>query len=278
MRAPATTLTIVSLLLFTACGGAGVPAPAGLAYGLPTTTTATYVTADTVVVDMNAMGQMMQVNQASSATYSASFARASDGVEVTFTVEDFSARLSQPMGGPVTANQDGIDGPLVLTLGRRGNVTISSLPELSGGAAQLFAPLSTAHTFFPGLPGTAVGLGDSWTDTTSWEGEDGPGSVAATVVATYTVAGDTVVDGRTLLKIDLTGTSTSESNVASDQGMDILQSTTAEHEGYVLWDTQSGLLYETYTSTEGSGSVEVSIAPEPFPITVRGHSRSKLRN
>jgi hypothetical protein len=62
MPARLTTLAVVSFL-FTACGGAGAAGSAGLAYGLPSPTSATYVTGDTVVIDMNAMGQIMQESE-----------------------------------------------------------------------------------------------------------------------------------------------------------------------------------------------------------------------
>lgn len=258
----------------TATGG---PGPAGLAYALPNPTTATYVTGDTVVIDMDALGEIMQVNRGISGTYVASFARAPDGVDVTLIVEDYSARITQPGQGPITADESGIDGPVVFTMGRRGDVTISSLPEVSGNAEMLFGATSTAFQFFPGLPGTAVGVGDSWTDTTSWEAEESGGNVQVTVVAAYTVAGDTVVDGRTLLKINLTAATQLDTDTNAD-GMDISQSIDMDSEGYVLWDSQAGLPYETYVTMEGSGSFEISVAPEAFPMTIKGHSHSKLRN
>ena len=276
MRARLTTLAVVSFL-FTACGGAGAAGFAGLAYGLPSPTSATYVTGDTVVIDMNAMGQIMQVNQSSSATYNTSFATTADGIEVTLTVEDFAARITQPMAGPVTADESGIEGPLVFTMGRRGDVTVSTLPTLSGNADMLFGGVSLANQFFPRLPDAAIAMGDSWTDTTSWEAEEGGGNVSVTVVSNFTVVGDTVVDGRALLKID--GTARTQMDTQSTtQGIDIFQSIDIASEGYLLWDTQVGLPYESHMTMEGNGSIEVSAAPEPFSMTLRGQSHSKLRN
>ncbi len=276
MRARLTTLAVGSFL-FTACGGAGAAGSAGLAYGLPSLTSATYVTGDTVVIDMNAMGQIMQVNQGSSATYNTSFATTADGIEVTLTVEDFAARITQPMAGPVTADESGIEGPLVFTMGRRGDVTVSTLPTLSGNADMLFGGVSLANQFFPRLPDDAIAMGDSWTDTTSWEAEEGGGNVSVTVVSNFTVVGDTVVDGRALLKIN--GTARTQMDTRSTtQGMDIFQSIDIASEGYLLWDTQVGLPYESHMTLEGNGSIEVSAAPEPFSMTLRGQSHSKLRN
>ena len=274
MRVRLFTIALASLAL-SACGGGGPPSPAGLAYALPNPATVTYVTADTAFIDIDAGGQMMQMTQAASATYAASFSRAGDGVEVTLSVEDFSARLTQPMGAPITADEAGIDGPLVFSLSRQGDVTIGSLPELSGNAAQLYAPMSTAYAFFPGLPGTAVGPGDMWTDTVAYEGSEGPGDISAVFIMSYTVVGDTVADGMTLLKLGVTGSAESEVN-ASIQGMEMFQSVTGDMEGYVLWDTGRGLVYEYYLSMEGQGSVEVAIAPDPMSIRVRGESRTRL--
>jgi hypothetical protein len=276
MRARLTTLAVVSFL-FTACGGAGGAGSPGLAYGLPSPTSVTYVTGDTVVIDMNAMGQIMQVNQGSSATYNTSFATTADGIEVTLTVEDFAARITQPMAEPVTADESGIEGPLVFTMGRRGDVTVSTLPTLSGNADMLFGGVSLANQFFPRLPDDAIAMGDSWTDTTSWEAEEGGGNVSVTVVSNFTVVGDTVVDGRALLKID--GTARTQMDTQSTiQGMDIFQSIDIASEGYLLWDTQVGLPDESHMTLEGNGFIEVSAAPEPFSMTLRGQSHSKLRN
>ena len=258
-----------------ACGGGGPPSPAGLGYSLPDPATATYVTGDTVNVDIDAGGQSMQQRVTVSTTYGATFTRAADGIQVALEVQDLKGRVTQPMGGPITLDDSGIDGPLVFTLDRRGVVSLVSAPTLSEQAALYFTPLSTASSFFPRLPGTAVNVGDSWTDTIRVEGSEGVGEVSASSILTYTVEGDTMVDGRSLVKITYTGTQQSSSS-GLIQGMDFNQEVSGTTEGHVLWDMGAGLMVERFADSQGRGSMEVSVAPMPLGLRVRSQSIVKL--
>ncbi len=273
MRARHTAVAALTLAL-TACGGGG---PAGMGYAVPSSGSVTYMTADTTVIDIDAMGQMMQMSQTADGQMTAAFASAGDGVEVTMTVDDYSGRMNQPMGAPVTANESGIDGPMVFTMDRMGNVTVGSKPNVSGNAELLFTPLSTMYTFFPGLPGGAVAAGDMWTDTVSYSGVEGPGEVDVLMIMSYSAVGDTMVDGRTLMKINVTGGSESEAST-NMQGMDVFQSIQGEVDGFVLWDSQAGVMYERRYNLSGQGTIDVSMAPQPLSISARGTSRAKIMN
>lgn len=265
-------------LLFAACGGSGgSAAPPALAYDVPAQATVVYETVDSSVVDIDAMGQILQTQQSSSSTVSATFSRGESGVAVTMSYDDFSARMSQPMGAPMTADESGIDGDLSFSLDRMGNVTIGTTPELKGNAALLFSGLGTAHTFFPGLPGTGVSVGDMWTDTVSYSGAEGLGEVAVTVVSEYTVAGDTVVDGRSMMRIDVVSRGANDA-VGSVEGMDVEQNLTGTAQGHILWDMQAGIMYERVLRSEGEGSMSVSMAPMAMSIMSRGKSVVRARN
>ncbi len=274
MRVRLPALAVASLAL-AACGGGGPPSPAGLAYSLPDPATATYVTGDTMNVDIDAGGQSMQMRISMSSTFGATFTRAAGGIQVSLEVQDFSARMTQPMGGPITVDGSGIEGPLVFSMDRRGAVTLISEPTVSGQAKQFFPSLTTAHTFFPGLPGTAVNVGDAWTDTIHYEGPEGEGEITANSVITYTVVGDTVVDGRSLLKFTFAGTQESSSSGVT-AGMDFSQDVSGTVEGYVLWDMSAGIMVERFTDSDGRGSMEVSAAPFPLGIRARGQSMVRL--
>lgn len=273
MRVRLPALAVASLVL-AACGGGG-PSPAGFAYTLPEPPTLTYTQGDTANMDIDAGGQSMQARVTTSATLDAAFARADDGLRVSMTFRDFSARMSQPMGGPVTSDEDDIDGPLVLRLDRRGDASLVERPDLSGTAEQFVASLSMAHSFFPGVPGGPADMGESWTDTVRYEGEEGGGEISAVNVLTYTVAGDTTVAGRSAVRIDFVGVaeSSSEGIIA---GMDFAQSVSGDMEGHVLWDFQRGMLLERVTDTDLRGSMEVSAAPFPLGIRLRGQSTIRL--
>lgn len=262
-------------LLLGACGG-GPPAPPSLSYGLPDPASVTYLSGDTADMDIDADGQSMQARVMSATTLATTFARADDGVQVTMTVQDLDARMSNPAGPPASADESGVDGPLVFTLDRRGAATIVSQPTLNQAAQQFFQPLLTAHTFFPRLPGRGVAPGESWTDTIHAEGPQGEGQISTDLVVTYQVAGDTMVDGRSLLRLDVEGTvdQTASGLIA---GMDFSQTAAGTMSGWVLWDMQGGLMVETYTESDAKGTMDVSAAPFPLGIRVRSQSRVKLQ-
>lgn len=260
-----------------ACGGGGASAPPGLAYGLPQPASVRYVTGDTATMDIDAGGQAMQARVTAMTTLGTAFARSGDGVQVTMTVEDLDARVANPMA-TVTTDESEIDGDLVFTLDRRGAATLVSQPSVGEAAGQFFQPVMVAHAFFPRLPGRAATMGESWTDTIRVEGAQGQGgSINSVMSVTYTVAGDTVVEGRSLVKIDMEGTSrTSAEGVTT--GMDYTQTVSGSMTGWVLWDQQRSLMVESYQTSDGRGSMEVSAAPFPLGVRVRSVSRVRLEN
>jgi hypothetical protein len=269
------TLTVASLTVLAACGG-GTASPAGLAYALPTPTSVTYVRGDTVNMDIDAGGQAMQARAAGRATMDAAFSRAAGGVQVSLTLTDLDGRVSTPMSS-MSADESGVEGPLVFTLDRSGSVTVTSVPELTDDASQIFQPLEWAHGFFPRLSGGAAGVGDQWTDTVTFEGAQGPGQVKSVTVLTYTVAGDTVVGGRSLLKLDVAGTSeVTTSGVIT--GMDYSQTVKGASEGWVLFDMGRSLMVERYSDGDLRGSMDVSAAPFPLGIRLRTRSWVKLQD
>lgn len=265
---------VVAPLVLGACAGSGPASPPALAYGLPQPATVRYQTGDTALMDIDAGGQNMQATVSSGATFGTTFARAPEGVRVTLTVEDLDARVSSPAGS-ASADESGIGGPVVFDLDRRGGATVVSQPTVTGPTGEFFQPLSLAHGFFPRLPGRAAALGESWTDTIRVEGEQGEGSLDQTTVATYTVAGDTLVRGRSMVRIDVTGTVRTSSRGVT-MGMDFTQNLNGTVRGWVLWDQGRGLLVESYTETDGRGSMEVAMAPFPLGVRMRGQSRVRL--
>lgn len=262
-------------LLLAACGG-GRSGPPLLGYGVSTPTEVTYVYGDTTVVSLAIMGQRMEMSQRGVADYAVKFGPTRTGLDVTLTVKELAAVINQPMGAPLRIDKSDVTGDLVFTLDRRGNPTISERPEVSDGASQMVSSLGLAYTFFPRLPDRVVGTGDSWVDTVSYEGQDGPGLRSELTILRYTVTGDTVVAGRSLMAISLQGTtkSTMEMELA---GMSITQSSDLVVEGYVLWDAQRGLMVESFKKATGSGTVRVPVAPGPLPIQISAIQRARLK-
>jgi hypothetical protein len=268
--------TLALGLALTACAG-GPPEPPALAYGDHTENSLRYEHGDTTEVSMSVMGQRMDVSQAGVATYGVELGRVPDGVTVTITVQDLAATISQPMGAPIRIDESDIDGSLQFKLGRKGGtLSVTQRPSVTDEASQIVSGLEMAHNFFPGLPGRAAGVGDSWTDTVMFQGEDGPGERSETSVLTYSVVGDTLVDGRTLLHISMSGTSRTEQDLEMG-GMAIHQESEVEVEGFVLWDFQRRLMFENYRRATGSGTVTLPIMPAEIPIEVISTKRTRLR-
>ena len=202
-------VALSALLLFgmTACGGPATVGPnGGLRYGVPTTPSVTYVTESSqeIGIDAGAMGTM-NMTASSEATLGVTFAAAANGVEVTTTFDDITASMTQPMGGSLSATESDVEGPLVFSMDAKGKGTPITIPSTKGSAEQLIAPVSFVHDFFPRLPGRAVDPGATWTDTISWEFSTAEGDQSTVAVLSYTLVGDTIVDGTSLLNITYVG-------------------------------------------------------------------------
>jgi len=264
----------VAMAAVTGCATAPL-APPALAYGEQSTTTATYVHADTTSVDVSAMGQRLQLSQHGRAVYDVAFTEAPSGVSVSVSVRTLEATINQPMGGSLPLDEGSVEGPVEFTLDRVGNSVLSRSPRVTTEASQLVSGLGLAHTFFPALPGRPVVPGDSWVDSLTFSGEEGGGTRSESSVLRYTVAGDTVVDGRTLLHIGFEGSATL-SNEMEVSGMAVSQSSEVEVDGLVLWDVQTGLMVEHVRRSAGTGTAQIPIVPVPLPILLSSFQRTTL--
>lgn len=255
----------------------GTPAPPALAYRLPEPAEMAYAAGDSLAIEISALGQTLELTMNSTATYDVAFAPgAGDGVEATLSVRELQAQVSLPMAGPMTVDEEIVQGDLVLALGRRGDVTIIRSPDVEEAASAFFAGPTIAHSFFPGLPGTAVRPGDVWVDTVSYAEDGDTGESSQRSILTYTVVSDTVVDGRSLIEIGFEGTQEMRQTMAL-QGADVEQETNLAVEGTVLWDLQRGLMFERRTVSNGTGTVRIAEMPTPLPTRVEVRSRVRLQ-
>ncbi len=274
-------LAASALLLFglTACAGPGGVSPsAGLMYRVPDSPSVVYVaeSSQDINIDAGARGNMA-MTATSTVTLAMSFASGADGIQVTTTFEELSASMTQPMGGSLSASESDIEGDLVFTIDERGKGTVVTLPKTKGSAEQLVSPATFVHEFFPRLPGGAVNPGDTWTDTIQYEVQTADADVSSSSVLTYTLVGDTVVDGTTLLHITYEG----EADVVGagvTEGMEVIQAFSGDVTGMFLWDPARGLMVAGESSQDMDGSVEVPAAGmPPMPMTVRGSGTVRLQ-
>jgi hypothetical protein len=267
-RTLASTVLLVAPLTACASGSAApgeMAGPPALAYSVPPGSAATYVQGDTVQMEMDMGGQMMDVTVAMSATLDLAYAGAGDAVEVTATYRDFEITASNPMAGTQRGDESEIDGPIVFTIDRKGAGTLVSGPSIEGVAAQAVSPGAMAAGFFPRLPGRAVTVGESWTDTVSIKTQEDAGTNEGTTVYAFTAAGDTVVAGRSLLKVTFT-MDDERTSMMSQMGADIRQDVSGQGDGFYLWDAGRNLVVEQYVEARLRGTMEVSVAPMPFGL------------
>ena len=267
------------ILGLAACAGPGGMGPGGgLMYQVPDNPTVVYLTGDTTNIDIDAgaMGSF-QMRGTGTSTMAVAFSRGAEGVQVTATFQELNARLTQPMGGAQSVTEADVEGDIVFTLDDRGHSTAVSMPEVRGVADQLANPQALVHEFFPILPGGPVSPGDSWTDTLSYAVQTDQGDTESTSVMTYTLQGDTVVDGRTLLHITMTGSADVRGS-GVQEGMEVIQTISGGIEGTILWDAARSLYVSGYFERDMDGSVEVPAAGmPPMPMTLTGRSHVKLQ-
>jgi hypothetical protein len=255
----------------------GTSAPPALAYRLPDQVEMVYAAGDSLAIEINALGQTLELTMSSTATYDVAFARgAADGVRVTLSVRNLQAQVSLPMAGPLTVDEEIVQGDLVLAVGRRGDVTILESPDVEEAASAFFAGPTIAHSFFPALPGRPVRPGDTWVDTVSYAEDGDTGESSQRSILRYTVLGDTTVDGRSLLEIGFEGTQEMRQTM-SLQGADVEQETNLTVEGTVLWDLQRASMFERRSVSRGTGTVRVAAMPTPLPTRVEARSRVRLQ-
>jgi len=247
-------------------------------YRVPDPPSLTYVTGDTTNIDIDAgaMGNL-RMRGTGTSTMAAAFSRSAEGIQVTARFLQLDARLSQPMGGAQTATEADVAGDIVFALDSRGHATVISLPEAKGAAAQLANPQALAYEFFPMLPGGVVNPGDTWTDTLSYEVEVDQGMTESTSIVTYTLKGDTVLDGRSLLLITVAGRADVVGSGVTE-GMEVIQVFSGDVEGTVLWDPGRSVYVAGSFERDMDGTVEVPAAGmPPMPMTVRGRSHVRLQ-
>ena len=283
-RAP---LAAAAATLLGACASGG-PAPADnpFRYDVPSSPTATYRMADTTTTIMGMPDGEMDMAMSSGSTIELSFVADSGGVRVSGMVSDYSATMSSGMLGNMDLGEGGLTGDLEFVIGPRGNVEMISTPEIAGGGDGVMPAIPfqfNAVDLFPRFPGRPLLPGDTWADTMSASADlgalGGPVPMAGTAdnstIYTYTLVGDTLVDGRTLQKITVSGVGTSQTS-GEATGEEVSQDMTNTVEGFVLWDADRGLVAvaELVRTVDGTMSMMGMVVS----MTAAGPSSMRLVN
>lgn len=278
MRSPPVRSLVAGLLLSTGCAGGGPatpPPPPPLAYGMPSEPTAVYIQGDTATFTVDAGGETVEVEVASSARYAMDFAPAEEGgVRVEVHLRRVEGSVTNPLGPPQRIDEEEL-GSIVLHLSRTGLATLVSAPDLPSEVATFISAPLFAETFFPRLPGRAVPADRSWTDTVSVEVDEEEARLGVHSVMTYTTVGDTVVEGRPHMLVRTHGRG-ERSFSGPRAGMEISQELSSTSEGWFVWDPLRRLPREIRLSSEATGTMEVSLAPFPLPIRAESTTRIVL--
>jgi len=277
--------TLLSFATFFAAAGCsssgspGAPAPAPvLGFRLPSPPSVTYHVADTMTATVDSPMGPMEMGQSSTMQLDMTFEDDPVGVRVTSEVTAWDATVAQPMGGPLTAGPEDLEGPLVFTLDGQGVEDVVSVPAASGVAAQLANFNARVRGIFPRLPSRAAGAGDSWVDTVTWSASEGEAETTSTTVYQYMAIGDTVVDGRSLLAISVEAETEAETK-AVQQGMEMTTTLSGSDSGMLLWDLERALLYASDMNRTMSGTVEVGgMGVPPMTMEASGPVRVRLAN
>ena len=234
------------------------------AYRLPTPPTAVYHLVDTLATSINMGGGDQNITLVSAMTLAASFEADAAGVRVVGEVRDFSASMASLMGSQDLAPS--VNGAYEWILGPTGPIEIVALPEVGGPAGQSAWLSWLAQEMFPRFPDGQATAGESWADTLAWSDDSPVGTAETTVVYTYTLAGETVVDGRSMIRIDIAGEQQISGTVLTG-GMSMEQTLEGASEGFALWDPERALLHTVELSREYSGSMQSPLGALPMKVT-----------
>ncbi|MFN2382747.1 MAG: hypothetical protein ABR559_00630 [Gemmatimonadota bacterium] len=227
------------VLLVTAGPGTGQV----LRYGTDGGATRTYSRTQHDQVAQTANGQMQRTEVASFARFSVTLAEAGEkGLSVTI-VHDSLSHTRTPAGPP--ADLSPLYGrPITVHMSSRGAVGEIVLPDsLPPEATRL--DFGTAYrAFFPRLPETAVGPGDSWTDTLAFQTQQSGLDLSVQWISTYTMRGPAEGRGGGGRLVDVATAITLEGS-GSQQGADISLSGTGTGAGTFTFDSAAGVLLGT---------------------------------
>lgn len=269
----------ICIVAIIACGliaCASAPAPTStaptLAYVLPPVNPARYALADTSRIAIEAPGGR-NLNSLVALQAIADLGMHVDSVGMLASVRLQSVNGRVEAGGQVTLQVDSSDTPsgaaLVRMTGRGPDSTMHS-PGMSSaltraGGASIF------RSFFVRLPGGTIEPGAVWTDTMTFE-DDGYGVRSTTrVIASSTVQGDTMVDGR-LLRVIASSIATAVELQGVVDGMEVRQSLVGSGQATTLWDDTRGLLVAREEHSTASGTMEMPVlGTGAVPVQVQSH-------
>lgn len=227
----------------------GAPSPSSpahsqevLAYGVPSVRRATYRVADTMTLSIGSGAESTELTSVAAATLSMSFRSVTAGVRVDAEIVDFSGSTGNAEVGTRSLGRDDARGSMVFVVGSTGAIEEVARPDLSPNAGQFSLFNQLPYDLFPGLPGRAADPGESWSDTVVWRSAVGGMETTSITARTYSLTGETVVDGRSLVTIALSAEVAIAAS-GSQGGRTTTSNITGTLTGHILWEAETGLLH-----------------------------------
>jgi hypothetical protein len=234
------TLVAALLVVLTAASAHAQDGRADLRYAAPLPAVVSFTTVDTLETTTSGfpMGDMKTTGTVRSVS-EVRFTPVDDGYAVAATLRELSGVMNTPMGSMPLSIDDGLS--IDLTMGATGldpedmPASLSAMPAPGASAGEMMGP-ARAVAGIVGLPGRELRLGESWADTVHLSPTVEGLTMEMKIVTHGTYAADTVVDGRTLNVLRISGVMTMKAT-GSMQGMDINQDMTTTSDDTVLWDS-----------------------------------------
>lgn len=259
------------------CAGPGSPFPRGtLAYGFPSPPNAAYEIADTVLVTVKTTGPDVETAGGFAQTLDLRFERDPGGVRVRGIMAAIQGSLWDP--GTPSERRPGRWNPAGthhFVINRHGVSEVRSFPALSGQPALLFSLVGHAHDIFPRLPGTVPDPGGTWADTVRWHVDHPDAEVTYRSAFSYTLVGDTVVDGRTLVRI-AADADLATVTVTGTPGNATYRVLNGPVTGLVLWDPERTLVAYAQYERDLVGTLQRPDRPM-LGMTLEGRATFQLK-
>lgn len=265
-------LSLATLLAGGCAGGPSGPAPDALAYGEPDPNPATFTFTDSTFVAVEAPGYgVMELTSGRTGTAELRFHDAPDGFAVQVRFVELEGGVGSAVQGESRVDEDDVGGVVGVELSFTGDIAVVDTPAATAALADLSGLDGLLRPLFVSLPGRQVGVGATWVDTVRTREE-----VAGTVwrgrrVVTSTLVGDTLVEGRRLLRVRVAADTEVDVDGVSG-GVEIEQRLAGTLYGWFLWDDRAHLLVERTEAGELTGTLEMpgtGVGPLPMTATVR---------
>ena len=198
-----------------------------------------------------------------------------DSLAVTFTVDSVGIQSEIPQAQAMAqAEADKLIGAKVAgTVSPLG--AIGALEWTNADSANTGGDLSMGfRNFFPRLPRPALEAGMTWTDTTNSKFDANGIDGTATSVVTYTVEGDTTVNGRQAWRISQKGTVTTN-GVGNQQGQELALSGGGSIEGTNVV-SKDGLYLGGDSRLDQNMTVQVVAMGMEIPVTQKITSKVRM--